>query len=164
MNAGAEALCFTPVRISTHISRHRTGFTVFWCWPLCFCAKSGPRVDTACDLMARAWRPVSLLRAGPRTHQFSSGTLKASSRLLFLLELPAPCVNTPYIYINIHQGKKECSIISWRLMNLSRSRRSFLWVFFKRYLSCRRRLVYRKSLSLHKTNQTWCCAAGVSMS
>lgn len=115
----------------THISRHHTVFTVFWCCPLCFCAKSGPRVDTACDLMAHAWRPVSLLRAGPRTRQFSSGTLEASCRLLFLPELPAPCVNTPYIYIDIHRGKKECSIISWRLMNLSRSRRSFFLFFFR---------------------------------
>lgn len=47
----------------------------------------------------------------------------------------SPFLNTPYIYINIHRGKKEYSIISCRLMNLSRSRPAFFLFFFFQALS-----------------------------
>lgn len=155
MKAGAAALYFTPVRISSpqplspYLSTLRQHHRFFDVVRSIFCIKSASEVNKAYDLSARACRGRSrccvLDREPTNFHQgYSNPHVGCSS---------SPCLNTPYIYINIHIGKKEYSIISWRLMNLSRSRPAFFF-FFKRYLSCRRRLVYQKSLSLHKTNQT----------
>lgn len=186
MNTRGEALCFTSERISiaagevTKIFRDRrcpaplstvlvdphflSLLFVWFCTECVVCKCIWRRKPSQHDLWfnGACLKPVPLLRAGSRTHQFSSRTLEASCRLLFLPELPAPCVNTPYIYINIHWGKNECSIISQRLMNLSCSRRNFFFLFFFCVIWAGGGL--STSPSLHKTNQTWCCAAGVSMS